>query len=306
MAAALAAFLRSASSQMIIGSEPPSSSVTRLEPTAASACDALADRRRAGEGDLAHAAGGVTSASPTTAPAPGSDVEDARGQAGLVEDLGQPQRRERRRVGGLGHDRVAGQERGAELVAQQRRREVPRDDRGDDAERAAQRARLDAGVDVVDADPAHLAREARVVLERVGRLVQLDLGLADRLALLGDEDRRKLVDVRLEGLRARVDDPAAVGVAEPGPVLERVVRGADRAVGVLRRRVGDATDQLARARVRDLAMLAGQRLGRPGDEGAVLDQRLNAHRFSSPRLTMLRVDDTLAFVNSLSHVRRAH
>ena len=38
MAAALAAFLRSASSQMIIGSEPPSSSVTRLEPAAASAC----------------------------------------------------------------------------------------------------------------------------------------------------------------------------------------------------------------------------------------------------------------------------
>ena len=127
------------------------------------------------------------------------------------------------------------------------------------------------------------------MLERVGRLVQLDLGLADRLALLGDEDRHELVDVRLEGLRARVDDLAAVGVAEPAPSpLNAVVRGLHRAVGVLRRRVRDATDQLARARVRDLAMLAGQRFGRPGDEGAVLDQGLGAHRVSSPRLTMLK------------------
>ena len=37
----------------------------------------------------------------------------------------------------------------------------------------------------------------------------------------------------------------------------------------------------------------------------MLDQRLGAHRFSSPRLTMRKIDDTLAFVNALSHVRRA-
>src|ERR1700743_999255 len=88
MDAALAAAARSASSQMIIGAEPPSSSVTRLEPTAASAAtcpptgvghvnaiwrprapelqrhalgadrgqrrDLLAPRRGAGERDLAH------------------------------------------------------------------------------------------------------------------------------------------------------------------------------------------------------------------------------------------------------------
>ena len=76
----------------------------------------------------------------------------------------------------------------------------------------------------MDADPAHLPRQARVVLERVGRLVQLDLGLADRLALLGHEDRHELVDVGLERLRARVQEPAAVGVAGAGPVLERRVR----------------------------------------------------------------------------------
>ena len=100
--------------------------------------------------------------------------------------------------------------------------------------------------------------------------------------LLGDEDRRKLVHVRFEGLRARVDDPAAVGVAEPGPVPECRLRRSDRAVGVLRRGVGDAPDQLASARVRDLPLLAGQGFSRPADERAVLDQGLNAHRVSSP------------------------
>ena len=191
---------------MIIGSEPPSSSVTRLEPAAAIAATCSPIGVEPVKATL-RTSGWRTSASPATLPLPGQDVEDAGGQAGLVEDLGEAQRGQRRRVGGLGHDRVAGQEGGAELVAQQRRREVPRHDRGDDAERAAQHARVDARVDVVDADPAHLARQARVVLERVGGLVQLDLGLADRLALLGDEDRRQLVDVGLEGLRARVDDP---------------------------------------------------------------------------------------------------
>ena len=164
-------------------------------------------------------------------------------------------------------------------------------DRGDDAERAAQHARVDAGVDVVDADPAHLAGEPGVVLERVRGLVQLDLGLADRLALLGDEDRRKLVDVRLEGLRARVDDLAAVGVAEPGPALERRrARPARRGRRPAPWRSVTRPDELARARVGDLALLAGQRLRRARDERAVLDQRLDAHRVSSSRLTMLIVD----------------
>ena len=41
-------------------------------------------------------------------------------------------------------------------------------------------------------------------------------------------------------------------------------------------------------------MLAGQRFGRPGDEGAVLDQRLGAHRCLLARLTVRKLDDTLA------------
>ena len=64
----------------------------------------------------------------------------------------------------------------------------------------------------VDVDGPDLLGQPRVVLERLGRLVQLDLGLADRLALLGDEQRHELIHVSLERLRAGVDDLAAVRV----------------------------------------------------------------------------------------------
>jgi hypothetical protein len=73
-------------------------------------------------------------------------------------------------------------------------------------------------------DAAHLLGESCVVLERVGGLVELDLRLADRLALLGDEQRHELVHVGLERLRACVQDPAALGVAQSRPVAQRGVR----------------------------------------------------------------------------------
>ena len=86
MLAALAALARSASSQMIIGSEPPSSSVTRLEPFAASAGDVLADRRRPGEGHLAHERVGDERLARLRAGA-GQHGQHALGEPGLGEDL---------------------------------------------------------------------------------------------------------------------------------------------------------------------------------------------------------------------------
>jgi hypothetical protein len=67
MLAALAAFARSASSQMIIGSEPPSSSVTRLEPLAARAATCSPTGVEPVKATL-RTSGWVTSASPVTAP----------------------------------------------------------------------------------------------------------------------------------------------------------------------------------------------------------------------------------------------
>ena len=78
MLAALAAFARSASSQTIIGSDPPSSSVTRLEPFAASAATRSPVAVEPVKATL-RTSGWVTSASPASAPVPGSTVSTSSG-----------------------------------------------------------------------------------------------------------------------------------------------------------------------------------------------------------------------------------
>ena len=270
MLAALAALARSASAQMIIGSEPPSSSVTRLEPLAASA----PTRSPVGVepvNAILRTSGCVTSASPAPGPVPGTTLRTPGGQPGLGQDLGQPQGRERGRVGGLGDDRVAAQERRAELVAQQRGREVPRHDRRYDAERAAQHASVDARIQPVDVDATDVLGEASVVLERLGRLAQLDLSLADRLALLGDQQRHELLDVRVERLGACVQQHAAVGIAEPRPFADAAAAALRTAVStVCGVGAGDAADQLAGRGVADRERVGLDRLRGPVDERSAL------------------------------------
>jgi hypothetical protein len=168
---------------MIMGSEPPSSSVTRLEPGAASA----ATRSPVGVEPVKatlRTSGCVTSASPATGPVPVTTFSTPGGSPASVRISA------RRSVvngvvsAGLATTGVPAQERRPELVAQQRRREVPRDDRRDDPERPADDPPVHAGVEPVDGDPADLLLHPRVVLERVRRLAQLDPRLPQRLALL--------------------------------------------------------------------------------------------------------------------------
>jgi hypothetical protein len=82
----------------------------------------------------------------------GDDVHDAGGQVGLLQDLGEDQRAERRGLGRLQHDGVAGGEGGRDLPRQHEQREVPRDDLRGDAERAGVRA--EARVSSLSAHPA--------------------------------------------------------------------------------------------------------------------------------------------------------
>jgi ParB family chromosome partitioning protein len=66
----------------------------------------------------------------------GDDVDDARRQVGLLADLGEEQRGQRRGLGRLEHDGVAAGQRRGDLPGEHEQREVPRDDLADDAERA--------------------------------------------------------------------------------------------------------------------------------------------------------------------------
>ncbi len=68
-----------------------------------------------------------TSAWPIAGP-PGITLTTPGREVALGDDLGQRQRRQRRRLGGLEHDGVAGRERRSELPGGHQQREVPRDD----------------------------------------------------------------------------------------------------------------------------------------------------------------------------------
>src|SRR3712207_3083486 len=108
--------------------------------------DVLADRGGAGEGDLVDALGAHERGA--GAAVAGQDRDDAGRQLGLLADLGEQQRGQRRGLGRLEDGRVAARQRGRELPRGHQQREVPRHDLRDDAVRAVVAAR-DAVGDLV-------------------------------------------------------------------------------------------------------------------------------------------------------------
>ena len=196
---------RSASSRMIAADLPPSSSAQRLicspqiEPIAAPGA------RAAGEADLvdqrvpdellAHRAIGR------------NDVQHTGREPGLLEDLGEHERVERRLLRRLEHDGAAGEQRGAELRHREPQREVPGDDRADDADRLAahEQAREHAG-------PVLLPR---VRLGLVGVPVEEELRhrdlQADARDRRADLERRQLREL----VRAGLDLPRPPGAGPP-------------------------------------------------------------------------------------------
>ena len=99
--------------------------------------DVLADGGRAGEGDLVDALGAHQRGARRAVA--GEDRDDAGRQLGLLADLGQQQRGQRRGLGRLEDRGVAAGERGRELPGRHQQREVPRHDLADHAVRAVLR-----------------------------------------------------------------------------------------------------------------------------------------------------------------------
>ena len=139
----------------------------------------------------------------------GQDRDDPVGQLGLLADLGQQQRGERRRLGRLEDRRVAAGQRGRELPRRHQQREVPGHDLADDAER-----RHLAGADAV----AQLVGPAGVVEEVRGGERDVDVArFAQRLAAVERLDHRQLARALLDEPRdpEQVLGPLAVGQRGP-------------------------------------------------------------------------------------------
>jgi hypothetical protein len=127
------------------------------------ALNRLADLRGAREGHLVDPGGHERGSRRAVA---GNDVDDARRELGLAQDVAKQQCGQRSRLGGLQHNRVAGSERGRDLPGEHQQREVPRDDLAGDAD--GPRTPVREGV-------LELVGPARVVEEVRGRERQVDV-----------------------------------------------------------------------------------------------------------------------------------
>ena len=134
----VAASSTSASASTITGVALPSSRLTfffgarsrMLQPTSPEPVNVISLTRSSS-----------TSTSPISDAGPTTTFSQPGGQPGLVLELREQERRERRLRRGLEHDGAAGGERRRDLVRDEVEREVERRDRADHADRAAQRER---------------------------------------------------------------------------------------------------------------------------------------------------------------------
>ena len=150
----------------------------------------------------------------------GHDVEHAGRQADLLRDLREHVALARRLGRRLEHDRAAGEERGADLVADERDRRVPRDDRADDADRLAH-------------EQAELAAAGRraLLLER------------ERVGQRGVRARARPIRSSRRTARSCRARPTRAATAAPSTSLCSCEPGAERAdvLGALARGSGAAT-----------------------------------------------------------------
>ena len=205
-----------ASSNTMFAALPPSSRVSFLPDPAIAWAIAIPTSVDPVNATLS-TPGWPTSGRPGVARA-GQHVDHARRQVGLLADLGQQQRGQRRGLGRLEHAGVAGRQRRRQLPGRHQQREVPRDD----LPGHAQRPRIGPEARVVQ-----LVRPARVVEEVRGRERDVDVaGLLDRLAVVDRLEHRELAGALLQDPRDPVQVLGPLGARHRAP--DPLVRGTRR------------------------------------------------------------------------------
>ena len=219
----------------MFGLLPPSSSVTRLIPSAADPHDLGARRGRARERDLVDARM-PDEVSADDLPRALDDVDHAGGKPTSAGELGETQRGERRRGVGLQHDRAAGSERGRELPRRHRQRVVPRHDLPRNADRLLQRVEEERAADRIRSSGDRRDRGG-VEAEVLDRLVQLRLHGRDRLADVPRLQLGQRLAVRDDRVGERVQQARALRGRRLRPgAAERLASRVDGTVDVVRAR----------------------------------------------------------------------
>jgi hypothetical protein len=217
---------------------------------------------RAGEGDAGDPrAGGQRR--PDLGAGAGQHLQRGARHARLVEERHGTGGDQRRRLGGLGEDRVAGGEGGGHLPREDGEREVPRADAGEDA-----LGRI-----------GQFRRAGGVVAQEIDRLAEFRHGVAGRLARLAREDGQKFGAMRLEEVGGAGQGrgagfgrgfPGAGGVGGAGHIAGCGERDLAHEIG----RISGVADRLCRALPRlDREDRTGGPAGRAEGGAGVLEGR---------------------------------
>ena len=203
----------------------------------------------AGEAHLAHGGVGHEALADDAALA-GQDLQDALGQPGLERQLADAQRAQRRQLGRLDHDRVAGGQRRCEAPARDRHGEVPGHDDGHHTERLVEGHVEASGHG--DLPAALPLRGRRVVLEHVAHVPGLPACVPDHVAGVRHLQVGQLVEVRVDGGGEAPEQPGPLPGREVPPGLEGGGRPRDGGVGLLGGQPLDLGDDLSGGWVADV------------------------------------------------------
>ncbi len=181
------------------------------------------------------------------------DVPHAVRHTGLLPHLGQHVGGRGVALGGLVDEGVAAGDRRREHPHRDHGREVERRDAGHDAHRLADRGQVDAAADVRVELALHQVRRAGGELEHVDAALDLALGVRQRLAVLAAQGLRQFLAPGDHQLAHLEDHRGALRHGGGAPLSGGRLRVLDSLADLVRGRIGQLADHLARRRIEDVA-----------------------------------------------------
>ena len=177
------------------------------------------------------------------------------GQPGVLEQLRERERRQRRELGRLDDHGAAGGERRRDLAGRHREREVPR---GDEEARADRMLRHDHAAGALGVRPVAALDARRLLAEPADELAAIrDLAarLGERLAHLDRHEQREVLLALLQQIERATQDLGPLPRRRRRPSRERLDGGIERGLAVGGRGIGDLLDHATRRGVVDASCL---------------------------------------------------
>lgn len=216
--------------------------------------DLAANNGRTSEGNLVDVHVGRDGGTSNPAEA-GDDVENARGETSLLNELSKDESRERGLLGGLHDDGVTGGESGADLPGKHEEREVPGDDLTADTERLLPGVVEGVGGDI-DGLALNLVGPTTVVADGANNGANITTSHGDGLAIVERLNGGEEVEVLLDQVGELEEvDTTLLGSGLAPDTIERLAGGGDGKIDILFGGLVDGADDLLGGGVDDLELL---------------------------------------------------